>query len=90
MRPRWKRWSGETGSDELPPGWTREQDEDGRTVYLMPGGQGKQYERPKSQENQSVRIQSIFPSGLVGAGLYYDKSTAARWVFFAKGWCSTQ
>lgn len=65
----------EIHSNELPPGWTQEQEEDGRVVYLMPGGGGRQHERPKSHEYQSVQIQSISPSGLVGTGQYYEKNS---------------
>lgn len=66
----------EIGSDELPPGWTEEQEADGRTVYVMPRGQGKQYKRPNSHEHQSAVIQSIAAGGLVATGQYREKNSS--------------
>lgn len=66
----------EIRSHELPPGWSQTQEEDGRVVYLMPGGKGRQYERPKAHEYQSVQIQGISPTGLVGTGQYFEKHSS--------------
>eukprot|EP01043_Picozoa_sp_COSAG02_P060975 COSAG02_NODE_8086_length_2716_cov_2.370653_1_plen_531_part_00 len=66
----------EIRSNELPPGWSQTQEEDGRVVYLMPGGEGRQYQRPKANEHQCVQIQSISQNGLVGTGQYFEKNSS--------------